>query len=77
MNVAGGIVAVALLSNEKGADLLCVCILRNEDYNILEKTIVITPSINTGYNKLHTTPSTDLLYFTLKSLDINCVIKNQ
>ena len=40
-------------------------------------TNAITAIFNNGYNKLQTTPKTDLLYLTLKSLDINCVIKNQ
>ena len=44
--------------------------------NTLEKIMAMTDIISTGYSKLQATPSTLRLYFTLKSLDTSCLIRN-
>ena len=51
--------------------------LRKEIGMVFQKPNPFPMSIKTGYNKLHKTPSTERLYFTLKSLLTNCLNKNE
>ena len=46
------------------------------DRNMVEKTIYCTVMVSNGFKKLHNIPSTDRLYFVLKSRRTNCLIRN-